>query len=116
MVARVPMQFVGDRRNRMDCSNRPLIGAGAGYFPGTPSGKLTMPGQEQASKAIASDEDASFQLLDEWLRIENEHTNPEFILPDREAIVAWSEKHAVAVLLVAALAVWGPTLTALWFQ
>lgn len=80
-----------------------------------------MPGRKRKSKAavakaaVLDTEEASFHLLDEWLRIEMEHTDPGFILPDRAAVVAWSEQHAVPVLLFASLAVWGPVISAICF-
>jgi len=60
---------------------------------------------EPMAKAAVSDEETSFQLLDEWLRIEMEHTGPGFVLPCRLEVIAWIEAHAVPVLAGAALAV-----------
>jgi hypothetical protein len=70
----------------------------------------------QAMAAAAEAEpEASYRLLDEWLRIENDHANPGFIVPGREAVVAWSETHPVTVLVAAGVAVWGPVLSAITF-
>ena len=58
---------------------------------------------------------ATHQLLDEWLRIEAEHANPGFALPNRAAVVAWSENHPIAVLFCANLAAFAPVFGALTF-
>lgn len=75
-----------------------------------------MPGKEQVSTVVTSEEEAGLQLLDEWLRIENEHSDPGLVLPGREEIVAWMEGHPLPVLAVAAAAVWGPMLGAFCFR
>ena len=71
----------------------------------------------KAKAVVAGDGEleASRQLLDEWLRIETEHTDLGFILPDRQAVVAWSEKHPIAVLFTANLAVFAPVFGAIYF-
>ena len=69
----------------------------------------------QAKAAAEAEPEASYQLLDEWLRVETEHTNLGFILPDRQAVVAWSEKHPIAVLFTANLAVFAPVFGAIYF-
>ena len=71
--------------------------------------------KKQTAKAALPEEEASFHLLDEWLQIENEHTNPGFILPGREAVIGWIEAHAAASLLVAGVAVFVPVIGALAF-
>ena len=71
--------------------------------------------QPGAVTAVEAEPDAICPLLDEWLRIETEHTNPGFALPDRGAVVAWSEKHPIAVLFCANLAVFAPVFGALTF-
>jgi hypothetical protein len=69
----------------------------------------------QAMAAAAEAEpEAGYELLDEWLRIENEHTNPGFVLPGRAAVMAWSETHPVTVLVAAGIAIWGPVLSAIY--
>ena len=73
-----------------------------------------MPGQKQMTNAVAADEEeAGLRLLDEWLRIENEHTHSG--LPSRADVVAWSEGHPLAVLIVAGTAVCVAVATALCF-
>jgi len=73
------------------------------------------PRRKTAQAALAREEEASFRLLDEWLRIENEHTDPGFVLPSRGEVVGWVEGHAALVLLVASLAVFAPVISALAF-
>ena len=68
-----------------------------------------------AKAAAEAEPEAGYQLLDEWLRIETEHTDLGFILPDRQAVVAWSEKHPMAVLFTANLAVFAPVFGAICF-
>ena len=68
-----------------------------------------------AKAAAEAEPEAGYQLLDEWLRVETEHTDPGFILPDREAFVAWSETHPVTVLVTAGVAIWGPVIGAITF-
>jgi hypothetical protein len=78
-----------------------------------------MSNQSQKAQAMAAaaeaEPEAGYQLLDEWLRIENEHANPGFVLPGREAFVAWSETHPIAVLFTANLAVFAPMFGAIYF-
>lgn len=74
-----------------------------------------MPRRKAKAAAAMAAEEASFRLLDDWLRIETEHTDPGFVLPDRAEIVAWSEQHAVQVLVAAGAAVWGAVIGAFCF-
>jgi len=74
-----------------------------------------MAGRKKKGKTAVVSEDTSLRLLDEWLRIELEHTDPGFILPDRAALVTWSENHAVPVLVIAGFAVWAPVIGGICF-
>jgi hypothetical protein len=71
--------------------------------------------QRPVARAAVSEEEASFQILDEWLRIETEHTDSGFVLPSRLDVVAWIEAHAVPVLIGATLVVCAPVIGALTF-
>jgi hypothetical protein len=89
-------------------------------FPAIGGRSTAMPTRNKKAQAgvVAAAEaepEAICPLLDEWPRIETEHTNLGFVLPDREAVVAWSEKHPVTVLAAASFAIWGPVLGAITF-
>jgi hypothetical protein len=58
----------------------------------------------------AAEMEACTQLLDQWLEIENEHTDPGFILPERAAVVNWCENHPKAVVVAGNVAFWAPLL------
>ncbi len=62
----------------------------------------------------ALESETSYQLLDEWLRIENEHAHPGFMLPSRAHVVAWCEKHPGTIVLSANALLWGPLLWAMY--
>lgn len=57
--------------------------------------------------------DAGFEVMDEWLRIENEHTDPGFILPSRDVVVAWCEDHPGTIVLSANALLWTPLIWAM---
>lgn len=67
---------------------------------------------EQASVATP-DSEASFRVMDDWLRLEIEHTDPGLILPNRAAVVAWCENHAGAIVLLANTFLWAPLVWAM---
>jgi len=71
--------------------------------------------KKQSARAIMSEEESGLRLLDNWLRIENEHTDAGFTLPSRATVVGWIETHAVASLLLAGGAVFAPVIGALTF-
>lgn len=68
----------------------------------------------ELSPAPAAEADAAaFQVMDQWLRIENEHTDPGFLLPGRASVVAFCESHAEAILISANLVLWSPLIWAI---
>lgn len=67
---------------------------------------------EQAPVA-ASDSEAAFRVMDDWLRLEIEHTNPGLILPSRAVVVAWCENHAGAIMVLANTVLWTPLVWAM---
>jgi hypothetical protein len=83
-------------------------------FPELPRG-TEMQDRKQAPQVIAIDDEAGCRLLDEWLRIERESTDPGFLLPDRDTLVTWTENHAAAVLTCASVVVWAPVIGAICF-
>jgi hypothetical protein len=59
-------------------------------------------------RTLATEDETSLHVIDEWLRLENETTNPGFLLPDRTAVVTWCENHSGAVILSANVILWTP--------
>lgn len=71
--------------------------------------------RKQAPQVIAIDDEAGCRLLDEWLRIDQENTDPGFVLPDRETLATWCENHAAAVLVGASVVICLPVIGAICF-
>jgi hypothetical protein len=67
------------------------------------------------ARPAADEAEAGFRILDEWLQLETEHTDPGFVLPSQAAIVAWCEDHAPAIVLSANALLWAPVLAAMYF-
>lgn len=57
--------------------------------------------------------DTGFEVMDKWLRLENEHTDPGFILPSRESVVSWCEDHPGTIVLSANALLWTPLIWAM---
>ncbi len=68
--------------------------------------------QLESGPALASD--AGVDVLDDWLRIESEHTNPGFLLPSRGTVIAWCENHPGTIVLMGNTLLWGAVLWAMW--
>jgi hypothetical protein len=75
---------------------------------------MAVNGKLGTSQVIAAEEASGLDLLDDWLRIEDEHTNPGYMLPTREAVVAWCENHPGTVVLSANAMLWTPILWAMY--
>lgn len=67
----------------------------------------------EESSAVVAESDDAFRLMDDWLRLENEHVDPGFVLPGRGAIVAWCESHSGAILVLANTVLWTPIVWAI---
>ncbi len=77
---------------------------------------MSCPANSLDNDATAPDEaEAGYRLMDEWLRLETEHTDPGLVLPSQAAIVAWCEDHASAIVLSANALLWAPVLAAMYF-
>jgi hypothetical protein len=63
--------------------------------------------------AVAAETDTGFEVMDEWLRLENEHTDPGFILPSQADVVAWCERHPGVIVVSANTLLWGPVIWAM---
>ena len=60
-------------------------------------------------QALATEaDDAAFRVMEEWLRLENENTDPGFLLPGRASVVEFCETHATAIVFSANLLLWSP--------
>ncbi len=65
-------------------------------------------------QALAASTDTGFEVMEDWLRIENEHTNPGFLLPSQDAVVSWCEDHPGTIVLTGNALLWGPIIWAMW--
>jgi len=65
------------------------------------------------AKIEAPETKAGEHLLDAWLDIEESHTDPGTILPDRTSVVDWCENHPWPVLAVASVAYLAPLMALL---
>lgn len=65
-------------------------------------------------QALAAETDTGFEVMEDWLRIENEHTNPGFLLPSRDSVVSWCEDHPGTIVLTGNALLWGPIIWAMW--
>lgn len=63
--------------------------------------------------AVAIEDENVLQLMEDWLRLENEHTDPGFILPSRATVVAWCEDHPGTIVLSANALLWTPLIWAM---
>lgn len=68
----------------------------------------------EEGSALTIENEAGFEIMDEWLRLETEHTNPGFLLPSRETIIAWCENHSGTIVLMGNALLWGPIAWAMW--
>ena len=68
----------------------------------------------EENQAFAAESDAGLGIMDEWLRLEDEHTNPGFLLPSRDTVVAWCENHPGTIVLTGNALLWGPIVWAMW--
>jgi len=69
-------------------------------------------GSSEAKNEPAETE-AVEHLLDAWLDIEQAHTDPGAILPDRSSVIDWCENHPWPVLTVAFVAYLAPLMALL---
>ena len=65
------------------------------------------------TRAVAIEDEDVLHLMEDWLRLENEHTNPGFMLPSRDAVVAWCEDHPGTIVLSANALLWTPLIWAM---
>ena len=63
--------------------------------------------------AIAIEDEDVLHLMEDWLRLEDEHTDPGFILPSRATVVAWCEDHPGTIVLSANALLWTPLIWAM---
>ena len=63
---------------------------------------------------VAVETEAGLDIMEDWLRLEDEHTNPGFLLPSRDAVVAWCEDHPGTIVLTGNALLWGPIVWAMW--
>ena len=67
----------------------------------------------EEDRAVAVADDGVLRLMENWLRLENEHTDPGFILPSRAKMVAWCEDHPGTIVLSANALLWTPLIWAM---
>lgn len=59
--------------------------------------------------------EAGYRIMDAWLQMDADHTDPGFLLPSQVCVVAWCEAHARTLMWTAAALLWVPLLAAMYY-